>query len=55
VAVMTDLSQFAAEGFDPKAWINAACLTVPEGDTLDRCRLARAAVTSLAAVRRVFF
>ena len=34
---MTDLSQFAAEGFDPKAWINAACSSVPDGETLERC------------------
>ena len=36
---MTDLSQFAAEGFDPREWINEACTTVPEGDTLERCIL----------------
>lgn len=36
---MTDLSQFAADGFDPRQWINEACTTVPEGDTLERCML----------------
>ena len=34
---MTDLSPFAAEGYDPKQWINEACTAVPEGDSLERC------------------
>jgi len=33
---MTDLTAFAEDGFDAKAWINAACAGKPQEEPLDR-------------------
>ena len=53
ITAMTDLTQFAAEGFDPRAWINEACTTVPEGDTLERCILQMRYNNQIAAVAKL--
>jgi len=33
---MADISSFADEGFDPKAWVNAACASKPAEEPLER-------------------